>query len=111
MDAADQKIIEERIKIILADLFPGARLMKKYGGTLIETVPDNSNSQIGGYFFYKNHMSFEFSNGAYLTDHHAVLSGNGKHRRHVKIAHPHDFPEEAVRDLLLQAHERAVGTD
>ena len=53
----------------------------KYGGILFSL----NDTDVGGIFSYKNHISIEFSSGFSFLDPEKILEGSGKFRRHLKI--------------------------
>lgn len=64
----------------------------KYGGLVFF----KADVLVGGIFFYKQHISIEFSQGATLPDPSSVLEGKGKFRRHIKIRLVDDISEKNV---------------
>ncbi len=71
----------------------------KYGGLVFYLC----DRLIGGIYAYKNHHSVEFSHGFGFTDVHGVLEGNGKKRRHIKIATRDDIAAKNVLYYITQA--------
>ena len=74
----------------------------KYGGIMF-----SSGVPFGGVFAYKDHVSVEFSNGASITDPLGQLEGNGKLRRHIKLASPAEVKEKQLVKYLSLALEAA----
>jgi hypothetical protein len=74
----------------------------KYGGILF-------SSKIGfcGVFCYAQHVSLEFGQGAQLPDPHNVLTGSGKHRRHIKIGTLADINGKHVAQYVAKARQIA----
>lgn len=77
----------------------------KYGGILFA-----AGKPFCGIFSYNNHVSLEFSAGASLSDKHKVLEGDGKLRRHIKLAAIQDIESKHVLDYLVLAHKAARKT-
>jgi hypothetical protein len=74
----------------------------KYGGILF-----SAGKPFCGIFSYANHVSLEFSAGASLLDTHKVLEGDGKLRRHIKLATAQDIERKHVGDYLALAYKAA----
>lgn len=70
----------------------------KYGGLLFST-----GKPFCGIFSYARHVSLEFGAGAALADAFGVLEGEGKARRHIKLAATQDIAEKHVGEYLLLA--------
>ena len=51
------------LKETVRELNPGVLFVPKYGGELIELIPNNEKSRIGGIFTYSEHVTLEFSQG------------------------------------------------
>lgn len=74
----------------------------KYGGILF-----SAGAPFCGLFSYPRHVSIEFSRGAELDDPHGVLEGDGKKRRHIKLAAQPDLFQKNLRDYVHQAFQRS----
>lgn len=103
MHGTIEREITEVINEIILDICPDSALVPKYGGMMIEVVAGDAKSQVAGYFFYKSHMSLEFSNGVDLNDPRNILEGGGKFRRHIKIDNVQDIENKNCRMFLEQA--------
>ncbi|MBT8297361.1 MAG: DUF1801 domain-containing protein [Maribacter sp.] len=55
-----------------------------------------------GVFVYRNHVSFEFSNGYKFEDPENLLEGKGKYRRHLKFKSIEDIKTKTVDYFLKQ---------
>jgi hypothetical protein len=95
--------IIERLKGVILVVEPDAAFVEKYGGLIVESIPGQPRSQFCGIFAYTSHLSLEFTHGSYLDDPNQILEGNGKHRRHIKIAGLSDITEKRCEDFLRQA--------
>ena len=73
------------LKEIVRELNPDVLFVPKYGGELIELIPNNEKSRIGGIFTYSEHVTLEFSQGFRMDLGPGFLEGNGKYRRHIKF--------------------------
>lgn len=71
----------------------------KYGGLVFF----QEKELVGGIFFYKAHLSIEFSQGVALSDPHSVLEGKGKLRRHIKIRTVQDLLDKKVAHYIEEA--------
>lgn len=97
---------EGRFQIVLSlrrlilSVDPGISDSVKYGGLLFA-----AGSPFCGVFAYSRHVSLEFSRGADLADPHAVLEGDGKKRRHIKIGHRDEIFKKNVREYVQRAFE------
>jgi len=101
-EAAKSEIVAQLTEILIAQA-PDANLRPMYGGTIIELVAGDPKSQIGGFFAYTGHVSFEFSHGAALDDPRGLLEGKGKFRRHLKLRNLKDIAEKDCLEFLKQA--------
>lgn len=75
----------------------------KYGGILFSAA-----RPFCGIFSYTQHVSLEFSEGAALPDPHGVLEGQGKGRRHIKLAMVQDIADKQVTGYLKNAFAAAA---
>ena len=75
----------------------------KYGGILF-----SSGKAFCGVFSYARHVSLEFGAGASLPDSHGVLEGEGKLRRHIKLATLADITAKHVREYVELARQAAA---
>lgn len=71
------KIIEELAAIILS-FAPEAGFIDKYGGTVVERIAGCPETQFCGYFFYKAHVSLEFTKGYQTGGPRGVVGGVGQ---------------------------------
>ncbi len=71
----------------------------KYGGLVFL----RDGNLVGGVFFYKEHMSVEFSYGTSLSDPYMVLEGKGKFRRHIKITIADDIITKNISHYVKEA--------
>lgn len=94
-----------RIERLIAEIAPDAVGRRMYGGTMFETEANNPKTGICGHFVYKNHMSLEFTDGVKLPDPKGILEGNGKYRRHIKLASLADIKDKEVESFLKAAFE------
>lgn len=70
-----------------------------YGGIMFSNQRDEN---WGGVFAYKNHVSFEFTEGFKLQDPNNILDGAGKKRRHIKIKSLADIEEKKVESFIKE---------
>ena len=68
-----------------------------YGGIMITLEED-----VGGLFSYKNHVSFEFSQGHAFDDPYQLLEGKGQFRGHLKLRSMTDIDEKKINYYLKQ---------
>ena len=71
----------------------------KYGGLVFFLDAE----MISGIFFYKQHISIEFGNGACMPDPESVLEGKGKFRRHIKLRSQEDIIKKNLVRYVRQA--------
>lgn len=71
----------------------------KYGGLVYFREGD----LLGGIFFYKKHISLEFSYGVSLSDPFSVLEGKGNLRRHIKLTSVDDTDTKNVAHYIKEA--------
>ena len=103
MDENTKTEIVQRLKAIISQVEPNAHLSEKYGGTIVECLPRQPETQFCGIFAYKSHVSLEFTKGAALSDPERFLEGSGTYRRHLKIASLSDISGKKCEDFLRQA--------
>jgi hypothetical protein len=96
MDALETDQIVARLKAIVVTVEPEVAFIAKYGGTLVESVPGQPKSQFCGIFA---------TNGTLLDDPEKLLEGEGKHRRHIKLASLSDIAGKRCEDFLRQARD------
>lgn len=77
----------------------------KYGGLLF-----SAGTPFCGVFSYANHVSLEFGAGASLPDKHKMLEGEGKLRRHIKLASLQDISGKRIREYLVLAFQSSAKT-
>ncbi len=97
------KILDKMRGIVFAR-FPkvGERIM--YGGIMFSV----DGEDFGGLFVYKNHISFEFSFGAFMKDEGKILEGGGKLRRHLKILDIGDVEKKKVKFFVGQVGKNKI---
>lgn len=57
---------------------------------------------------YTNHVNLGFTKGTLLDDPHRQLKGTGNLIRHIPVATPEDYRNDAIRDLVKAAAELAA---
>ena len=97
IDAEKFRILEELRDIVLAQ-YPEVNERMMYGGIMFSYKDD-----FGGLFVRKQHISFEFGNGAFMNDPYKLLEGTGKFRRHLKIGSLADIKDKKVDFFVKQA--------
>lgn len=103
MDKAVSDAIDGAIKEIVEQIAPDVRFVPKYGGEVVAHDPDDDKKFVGGIFTYKDHVSLEFSQGAFFDDPDGVLEGKGKNRRHLKFTSVEDVAAKVADGFLKQA--------
>lgn len=109
-DKQVQKFLEEMMKtdnkkfIILESIrnvvYTNSEKTKErimYGGIMFSAEKD-----WGGIYVYKNHISFEFSEGFKLNDPDNLLQGTGKKRRHLKLKSLSEISDKKVDFFVKQ---------
>ena len=97
-DAEKSHSLLEMRKIVF-DVYPQVDERMMYGGILFSL----DGEDFGGLFAYKNHISFEFSNGYKMEDPNKFLEGKGKFRRHLKIRNHTEIEDKDVAFYVKQA--------
>jgi hypothetical protein len=64
------------------------------------------DTQIGGIYVSKQHVSVTFSDGKSFNDPKSLLLGTGKYRRYLKITNQDDIEESAITNFIQQALNR-----
>ena len=95
--------------------------MKEETKPSIELVGDSTISLNIGYGFtekawdcfcaiivYSKHINISFPSGAFLSDPQGLLQGTGKKIRHIRINELNNVKTHAIKDLLLEARNRAI---
>lgn len=72
----------------------------KYGGIMF-----SHTAFFCGVFAYSGHVTVEFGRGYLLEDHHRMLEGGGKYRRHIKLFSLADVETKRLADYVRQAYE------
>ena len=90
--------IMQKLREIIFSNYPKANERIMYGGIMFSLEGD-----FGGLFVRKNHVSFEFSSGAYMNDPDNILEGTGKFRRHLKIRSLADIEVRKVDFFVKQS--------
>ncbi|WP_294227255.1 DUF1801 domain-containing protein [uncultured Shimia sp.] len=103
MDETTQAAIIDALEEMVAEVAPELHGRHMYGGQMLEHEPGVAATAVGGYFGYKNHVSFEFSHGVQLLDPNGFLEGGGKARRHLKLHSVADIGAKDCADFLAQA--------
>ncbi|RLA06617.1 MAG: DUF1801 domain-containing protein [Gammaproteobacteria bacterium] len=93
----DKFIILQKLRQIVLSAHPQVSERMMYGGIMFSL-----NADFGGIFAYKNHISFEFSQGVDLSDPDKFLAGDGKYRRHLKIKNHDDIKDKKVPFYVKQ---------
>lgn len=88
----------QALREIILRLTPAITEEVKYGGILF-----SAGQPFCGVFSYAKHVSLEFGAGASLPDEFKVLEGEGKFRRHIKLASAQDISGKHVREYLALA--------
>ncbi len=91
--------IIQRVREVVQAEAPESYERIMYGGIMFA----NNGADWGGVFAYKNHVSFEFSNGATFENTPAFLEGKGKLRRHIKLEHLDDITAKHLAKFIAQA--------
>ena len=92
----------QAVRILVKKLTKPLSEEVKYGGILF-----SSGTQFCGVFAYKEHVSVEFGSGAAITDTLGYLEGNGKLRRHIKLASPVDMKTKHLAEYIPLAIKAA----
>lgn len=96
-------ILEELRKVVFTH-FKETNERIMYGGIMFS---NERNEDLGGIFAYKNHVSFEFTQGFKLKDPDNILEGTGKKRRHIKIKQLKDIEEKRVASFIKEVGLKA----
>ncbi len=97
-DSSKYEIVT-KLREITFEQLPTTSENFKYGGIMLSL-----NSEFGGIFVYKKHISFEFSYGYQLKT-SLKLEGGGKFRRHLKFKSFEDIDMDGLKELLVQVGE------
>ncbi len=97
IDVEKFRILQELRDIVLTQ-YPEVNERMMYGGIMFSLEDD-----FGGLFVRKQHISFEFSSGAFMNDPYKILEGTGKFRRHLKIGSLADIEDKKVDFFVKQA--------
>lgn len=92
-----------KLRDIVLDNYPEVKERMMYGGIIF-----SHNADFGGLFVYKNHVSFEFSNGYKFDDPDKLLEGKGKFRRHLKFKSTDDIESKKVDYYVKQSKNIVV---
>lgn len=104
-DGLNLVALANELEALISTVVPAAKTVSKYGGTLFTLKPEEKEGQFCGVFVYKEHVQLSFSRGSELADPQKLLSGSGKHRRHINFVKPDQIMFSALEKLLTQASE------
>ena len=94
--------VTRSLHTLVTERYPNAVREIQYGGICYF----DADLLVGGIFQSKKHVSFEFSEGGWMTDPDGLLEGAGKYRRHLKLRSIGDIEVKQVEFFLSQAfHE------
>lgn len=96
--SAERYEIAVQIRDLYFNYDPNISEVIKYGGLVFF----KGNELMGGIFFYKEHISIEFSQGSALSDPNCVLEGKGKLRRHIKIRSQEEILTKNVKSYIQE---------
>ena len=102
LDPARYELVQALRELVLG-LSPSVTEEVKYGGFLF-----SAGKPFCGVFSYAKHVSVEFGAGASLPDTFNVLEGEGKFRRHIKLASRDEIASKHVPEYLALALADAV---
>lgn len=85
-------------RAVVFKAYPAVSEKIMYDGIMFTREKD-----FGGLFVYKEHVSFEFSNGASFKNPKKLLEGSGKFRRHLKLYTKGDVKNKDVDFFVRQA--------
>lgn len=100
---ADRYALVQTLREAALDIDASVTEEVKYCGILFSAA-----RPFCGIFTYTKHVSLEFSEGAALPDPHGVLEGQGKGRRHIKLATVQDMAAKHVAGYLKHAFQAAA---
>ena len=96
--STDQYEIVSRLRDIALKANPDLHEGIKYGGIAFQ----KNGKLVGGIYVYKEHVSFEFSEGSSLDDTYSVLEGSGKLRRHIKFYGVDDIKGKSAEHYISE---------
>lgn len=108
VSTVEQDEIMARLDALIRETVPDVQTVTKYGGTLYTLRPQEKEGQFCGVFAHKAHVQISFSAGAGLPDPDKRLQGQGKHRRHMRIASASEVSSEIRREGLVKLLRAAV---
>jgi len=97
LDSTKYQILQ-KLRELVFENDPNVKERIMYGGILFSL-----NTDFSGVFVYKNHISFEFSNGYRYKDPDNLLEGKGKYRRHLKFRSMDDVETKKIVFFVKQA--------
>ena len=95
--APDKAAIVQQVRKLVFSVLPTASERVMYGGIMFTLDTD-----FGGVFVYKNHVSAEFTNGVHMRDPENLLEGGGKLRRHIKLHSLDDIENRKLEVFIRQ---------
>jgi hypothetical protein len=102
-NALDLVALANELEAFIQSCVPDSAKVSKYGGTLFTLKPEEKEGQFCGVFVYSAHVQLSFSRGPQLKDERKLLTGTGKHRRHINFKNTEEIDYPYIKDLLLQA--------
>ncbi|HHG89276.1 MAG TPA: DUF1801 domain-containing protein [Devosia sp.] len=101
--APQKAAIVSQVRELVKSIFPGVGERVMYGGIFFSL-----NSDFGGVFVYKTHVSVEFTNGAHMRDPEHHLEGSGKLRRHIKLRSIGEIESKQLAFYVRQASDQTI---
>jgi hypothetical protein len=95
--------LANELETFIQHCVPDSSRVSKYGGTLFTLKPEEKEGQFCGVFVYSAHVQLSISNGPKLKDERKMLSGTGKHRRHINFKSTEEIDYPYIKDLICQA--------
>ena len=100
---SDQFALISQLRDIVLASGPAISEEIKYGGILFSSAVN-----FCGIFSYDQHVTLEFSQGAFLADPYLVLKGTGKYRRHVKLIEASEIVSKHLAEYIKSARSNAA---
>lgn len=98
------------LRSYVLDLYPESNelVYHTHALTAVFSISDKLSDAFCMIPIYTNHLNLGFNKGTLLSDPHGLLNGTGNLIRHIPIAHPADYRNAKVSELLQVSIDFAI---
>lgn len=110
LKSVEQSQLYQDLRDYLLELYPEANelLYNTHALSSLYTVSERMGDGYCMIVMYTHHTNLAFNKGTLLTDPDGLLEGTGRLMRHIRVEHPSDYRNDAVRALITAAQALAI---